>query len=133
MVVVEGHLRDRCKAPVPADAVVRLRRMAWLGDVRHSADIRILLLCSGVPENQLQLRATDFVCNKHMSDYYKSYNGPKEKALGSSVHSVATAFEASYVGLFRRDYLVSIAGQFDIGEVDGSLVGHVEQLVGSKQ
>jgi len=130
MVVVEGHA-SRCRISGSPEIHIRLRRMAWLGDIRHGADVRILLLCSGVPDDKLQLRAAEYVSNKHMADYYNKYDGPKERALGTSAHSLATAFEASYVGTFRRDYLIHIASDFKLESVDESIADHVDQLVGS--
>jgi len=89
--------------------VDRVRRLAWLGDALHTADVRCSLLSEGVPSSELQLRL-QFLCSTgaQAAWYKRSLEGlgasPSVKPLGSSDRQVADAFEASYVDGFRALY-----------------------------
>lgn len=105
-VKVEGH-EDRC---VVADSELKskMRRLAWLGDVRHTADVRIMLLNMPLEDAELQVIAARYLSRGHQASFYAGYDKHKVPAMSTSERSRSTAFEASYVGDFRRDYLVSL-------------------------
>jgi hypothetical protein len=104
MVVMEGH-ESRCRVS-DSEARNLQRRRAWLGDVRHTADVRMFLLCSKVQDSELQCIAQKFVSRVHQVEFYNIAVTPKEAAFGTSLHSISTAFEASYHGHFRYEYLL---------------------------
>lgn len=82
-----------------------LSRKAWLGDVQHRLDVRAVLLSMNA---SYRGRGTDeelCVGNSAQAGWFMDYDGIKELPGGTSNHSIATAFEASYYGKFRQDYI----------------------------
>jgi len=106
MVNPVGH-EQRCQLrdQHSQEATARMRRMAWLGDATHTADVRVFLLCSGVAFKDLQTEAQSYVEASAQADFYVSAESSKERALGVSTKQLSTAFEASYRGAFRYEYV----------------------------
>lgn len=128
IVKLDGH-EERCKKPVmPSGDKLLLSRRAWLGDVQHRLDVRVYVLLSGVPDKARGQVEERFVERGAQAAWYKAYQGDKEAAGGTSEHSLSTAFEASYVGIFRAAY---VADQLMLREdvvVDGDLMRFVTGL-----
>lgn len=105
MVVCEGH-EQRCVNPrVVSDSTSTVRRMGWVGDVVHQLDIRRYLIALGVPDDELQWRAQQYVERSAQAEYFSKVDSPPVPALGGSVKQLSAAFEASYYGEFRLQYL----------------------------
>jgi len=104
MVRPHGHA-GRCRVAVPAGLAERIRRMAWLGDAQHTADVRTYLLVVGTPLVELEVKAQDYLNRKTQAAYYREYPSPEVPAVGRSEHSLSSAFEANYYGDFRACYL----------------------------
>lgn len=105
VVRVHGH-GERCKVKLEADSNSEaLFQVAWLGDVVHRRDVRVHLLLSGFEKRELGVHETQLVAGEAQAAFYQSYTGSKVDAPGTSVHSYATAFEASYYGVFRARYI----------------------------
>lgn len=117
-VVAEGH-EFRCRQPDELESSQRqlVRVVAWMGDARHTSDVRGLLICFGVPLAQVQVVAAEYVAAAGQAVFYDQYVGCKHQALGTSVASRATAFEASYFGDFRTDYVRYLC--LELSRLDG--------------
>lgn len=104
MVRPHGHSR-RCRVPVPAGLSERIRRMAWLGDAQHTADVRSYLLVVGTSLPDLEVRAQEYLVYTARAAYFRDYPNPEVPAVGRSDHSLSHAFGANYFGGFRAQYL----------------------------
>lgn len=109
-----GHA-ERCRVPVPSRQLELQRLRAWFGDAWHICHIRWLLVHAKVPTKDLQIVSQRYVGAAGQVKWYQDYVGVKLVALGTSEHSVSTAFEASYYLLsqFRVDYLKHIVSVLD--------------------
>lgn len=106
MVNPVGHdQRCQLREQRTLEETARMRSMAWLGDVTHTADVRVFLLCSGVAFKDLQTTAQSYIEASAQAEFYVAAESPKERALGTSVRQLSTAFEASYKGAFRYEYV----------------------------
>lgn len=126
MVVMEGH-EERCR-PQPVrevkwNGVVRsdlsssdIRRLAWVGDAMHKLDLRLLLMATGAEDGQLQIEAAKYEERQAQAEWYDKYEGEKFDSASTGVKSRSTAFEASYYGVFRREYVSYLGKQFGLDE-----------------
>lgn len=105
VVVCEGH-EQRCVNPrVVSDSTSSIRRMGWVGDVVHQLDVRRYLIAVGIPDDELQWKAQQYVERSAQAEYFSKVPSPPVPALGGSVKQLSAAFEANYCGEFRLQYL----------------------------
>lgn len=108
VVLWEGH-EARCRVPAASDSVHsdRVRSMAWLGDAVHTLDVRRFLLVVGTPVAELEVRAQEYRGGHVRARYYRDFPGvePIEEVSGKPESALATLFNASYCGDYRRKYL----------------------------
>jgi len=107
LVTPEGHA-DRCAPARVKSGWNPLKRSAWIGDVVHRLDVRRYLLLVGCGDDELGVREGELVNKDAQGKWYAAYDGPKEPAYGQTPKPLSDAFEASYKGRFRCDYVRSV-------------------------
>lgn len=117
-----GHA-ERCRTPEDPSVKDEFLARAWLGDSWHRTDVRLFILCQpDIPHSRRTIIQDELIDAPSQASFYRSYNGPKVPSRGSSDHSVSSAFEASYEGQFRQDYISTVlAVRFPNGKLPSFL------------
>lgn len=104
-----GHA-ERCAPVFTVDPEKKsvIRRLAWLGDAAHLADVRRHLLFTGVSDVELEMAAQRYVSREAQAAYFSRVPEPEHPALGKSVSARSAAFEANYFGAFRQSYICEV-------------------------
>jgi len=104
-----GHA-ERCAPVFTVDPEKKsvMRRLAWLGDAAHLADVRRHLLFTGVSDTELEMAAQRYVSREAQAAYFSRVPEPEHPALGKSVSARSAAFEANYFGAFRQSYICEV-------------------------
>lgn len=104
VVVASGHPGWRRLMPT-MEHVDRMRRLAWLGELAHIRDIRLLLLARGLDSALLDVRAREYLSRDRKATFYSHSPDVVYSATDPNVESMAVAFDANYFGSFRDRYL----------------------------
>jgi len=110
-----GH-SQRCSTQSSSahELAVSMRKLAWLGDALHHADVRYIVIKSGVPVGELDTVAQRYVSAEAQAAYMSSWSLDRTSVvyepLGQSVKQLSSAFEANYSGRFRSTYINMVHG-----------------------
>jgi len=109
--VVPGLLPPGADDPAVPRTPADVTEDAWIGDAVHRLDLRRVILASATPLAERTIVQDRFLAAAAQRAFYAAYQGVKVPASGPSDHAQSTAFEASYQGRFRADYLEYLIGQ----------------------
>jgi len=86
------------------------RRRAWIGDTIHKLDVQLGALMTGINDRDLGRFFQNHTSAESQADYWRSLPDTSDLCVppGTNDHAISTAFEASYKGRFRSDYLRSL-------------------------
>jgi len=126
----EGHTL-RCRVPGSQHVLSdKYRRLSWVGDALHAADVRYVLLSRGTETSRLDIEAQKYTPAVAQAAYLRT--SPDRivemafRPLGGSDRQYSTAFEASYSGSFRDSYVRSELGSDFVPDWSGVAVGTLE-------
>jgi hypothetical protein len=129
MVVPEGH-ESRCRPLRVKDYDAELD--VWYGDLVHKLDVMTFVATHPENDTKRTILLNTLVSGEAQAQYYRD-TGLEDDRFGTSVHSVASKFEAAYHGVFRTNYLLHLERTIPLresGAVQRNVLRTMQSVVG---